>query len=238
MRRLLVLGALCFAFLFAAPAAATPVRMSLSDPNTSFIRLLLVASDGYDTITLENETPPTGGSVTADLLGTLDPGFDVASMSISWEQIEFTGAIPNVGPFALVLDPLEITVLGNPLNTSGRLKPSSGHDPWIATSSTGAPMGSLTVAGSTGAFAFEDLLCPSCASGSMKTTNLTDLRTDDYVDSAQWANIHILTVGDVDFSLTVTSLWIADYTVIPEPGTGLLLAVGLAGLAAARRHRA
>ena len=55
-------------------------------------------------------------------------------------------------------------------------------------------------------------------------------------NNVAWRNVNVLTVGDLDFAVTVEVLWLAKYTVIPEPSTALLLTAGLAGLAMRRRH--
>ena len=139
------LSVLAVSLLVALPSSATPVSMALSDPRTSFVRLTLVASDAFDTVVLlQEEDLPTGGTVDAELLGTLDPGFDISRVSLSSDEVTYTGVAPGVGAVSITLDKFEVHLLGEPLNRDGRLKPSGGFDIWRATASAGTPKGTIT----------------------------------------------------------------------------------------------
>jgi hypothetical protein len=234
---ILILGA-------AYPAAAVPVSMELSDPTTSFFRLTLVASDGFDTVMLlEEESPPTGGTVDAELLGVLDPGLDVSRVSLGSETVTYSGTVPGVGPFSITIVGFEVHLLGNPLNTQGRIMPGGGFGLFLATGSAGKPTGVLTVSGISTGFDLGELQCtPSCGTGVMMTTTNADLEVQELVDATEWRDVNVLTVDGVDFAITVDVLWLARYAVpqpvppIPALGGPAVAALAIL-LVMAARHR-
>ena len=112
-------------------------------------------------ILVDESAPITGATASGELLGTLNPGFDISSFSMNWNAFEFSGVVPNVGPFVLAFDPFELGFPGDPLNNlNGRGQPGNPRS-LLSPLSTGAPSGSLTVAGNTVNFTFGPLECGS-----------------------------------------------------------------------------